>query len=322
MSHDPIEAALLARLLVRARKAPSEAAVLRSLRAFLGDVELARLRGGLARLREQGLCTSALTLSPQGRARAREALGLEGDELPTDWPVLKGILVEVALGHDRRRRSPPLTAGAVRAAALASRLDLPLATSSAADVLDAWAARELGMEGQRLTVANVRAHVLSRALGIGAIRDPKRIGAVAAAKVLGVPRADASSVRRAVLRDWLRAEAPEVRRATPGADAPSVDLLGFAAAVKDVAREAADGRFGRHKVFIGPIWRRARAISPFSRMEEAEFKARLVDAHRAGLLRLSRADLTPAMAPELVAASEAPYLNGVFHFVDLEGSRS
>jgi hypothetical protein len=92
--------------------------------------------------------------------------------------------------------------------------------------------------------------------------------------------------------------------------------------VKALAHEATDGRFGRHKVFIAPIWERARSVVPFCRMSESEFKARLVEAHRAGLLRLSRADLTPAMAPELVAASEAPYLNGVFHFVDLEGTVS
>jgi hypothetical protein len=36
-------------------------------------------------------------------------------------------------------------------------------------------------------------------------------------------------------------------------------------------------------------------------------------------LRLCRADLTPAMAPDLVSASEVSYLNAVFHFVDLEG---
>ncbi len=57
-------------------------------------------------------------------------------------------------------------------------------------------------------------------------------------------------------------------------------------------------------------------------MSEDEFKAKLVEAHRSGLLRLSRADLTPAMAPEVVADSEVPYLNAVFHFVDLEGTLS
>ena len=45
------------------------------------------------------------------------------------------------------------------------------------------------------------------------------------------------------------------------------------------------------------------------------FKSRLVEAHRADLLTLVRADLVEAMDPQDVAASEARYLNATFHFI-------
>lgn len=64
-----------------------------------------------------------------------------------------------------------------------------------------------------------------------------------------------------------------------------------------------DGRrFGR-KVFIAALG-----------LSEA-MRQRLVEAHRAGLLVLSRCDLVQVFDPELVKASEVRYLTGEFHFV-------
>lgn len=313
-SYDPIETALLARLLVGGRKPPSELEVIKSLRPIVGTAE-ARVRAALTRLEADGLRTSEMKLTTKGRERARELLGTT--KLPTRWPGMKALLVELALGKTQKRNSRRLTPANVRAAALARKLDLPVA-SSPADVLDAWAARVLGMTGQRLTIVNVRAHVLSQALGISSLRNPSHIGALASAKLLGVARSDADSVRDAVLRDWLSAPQTET---TAAAEEDELDR--FASTVKEIARDMSDdGRFGRFKVFIAPIWTRARSAPLFARMSEADFKGKLVAAHRAGLLRLTRADLTPAMRRELVAASEVPYLNAAFHFVDLEGTLS
>lgn len=311
---DPIEAAVFARLLVKSKKPPTEAEVTKSVAALFGrDASSGTIRAALERLEDTGMRKSgAMILTEKGKKHALALLDLSPREIPSRWSALKGRLTELALG--RRGR---LTASAVRAAALSAKLGLSPDMASPAAVLDAWAARELGMTGKRLTVANVRAHVLSRALGIESLRDPKRIGAIATAKVLDVPRTDATTVRDAVLRDWLGG-APKKKVKL---EAPS-ELETFASVVKELARENVDGRFGRHKVFIAPLWARACKEASLGRLSESEFKAKLVDAHRAGLLRLSRADLTPAMAPEVVAASEVPYLNAVFHFVDLEGSLS
>lgn len=312
---DPLETAILARLLVRSRKPPSERDVVKSVAALFGAAATSeRIRQALDQLASAGMrATGEMSLTEQGRRRAIEILELSARDVPARWPALRARLAELALGE--RGRGRPMTASAIRAAALSAKLGLPGATPS--EILDALAARELGMPGKRLTMANVRAHVLSRALGIDSLRDPKRIGAYATAKILDVPRTDAASVRDAVLRDWLGSPPPKKTIK----EAPS-ELDAFATVVKELARANVEGRFGRHKVFIAPLWARARTEATLGRLSETEFKAKLVDAHRAGLLRLSRADLTPAMAPEIVAASEVPYLNAVFHFVDLEGSLS
>jgi len=47
----------------------------------------------------------------------------------------------------------------------------------------------------------------------------------------------------------------------------------------------------------------------------ADFKKRLVAAHRAGLLTLARADLVEAMDRWDVAKSEAAYLSATYHFI-------
>lgn len=52
-----------------------------------------------------------------------------------------------------------------------------------------------------------------------------------------------------------------------------------------------------------------------------EFKARLVEANRDGLLTLSRADLVEVMDPARVTESETHYLNATFHFVLVEGDQ-
>jgi hypothetical protein len=297
---DPLETAILARLLVKSRRPPTESQVLKSLRPIFDDD--ARFRSALEHLERDG-AIEALALTAKGRQHAEAALGLKGSKVPTQWRALKGLLIHVALGKKTK------TAAAMRATALANKLGIETTSTSPSAVLDAWAAERLEMPGQRLTVTNVRAHVLAKALGMPAPRNPKSIGAIATSKLLGVPRPDATLVRDAVLRDWLRPKEPK-----------KIGLDDFASTVKEAARTTAEGRFGRFKVFIAPVWDRARAeLAP---MKEDEFKAKLVEAHRAGLLHLTRADLTPAMPAEVVAASEVPYLNAVFHFVDLEGTLS
>ena len=72
-------------------------------------------------------------------------------------------------------------------------------------------------------------------------------------------------------------------------------------------------------MFIAPLWRASQQEPSFPRVSLPEFKQRLVEANSHNLLHLSRADLVQAMDPQLVAESEATYLNASFHFVLIEG---
>lgn len=101
-------------------------------------------------------------------------------------------------------------------------------------------------------------------------------------------------------------------------DLTSCDLAAFAAAVHAAIRRighAETERFGARKVFISVV-ASACGYSP-----AAWFGRRLVEANRAGLLSLARADLVAAMPAHMVAASEIDSLGSRFHFVVDQGAR-
>ncbi len=109
------------------------------------------------------------------------------------------------------------------------------------------------------------------------------------------------------------------RAATLGAGAiapPPFDLAQFARLVRNTAATSREGRFGDRKVFISALWRQLRDHPICARMDLALFKAHLVDANRADLLALHRADLVAAMDPAEVEASQTHYGTATFHFVE------
>ena len=185
-----------------------------------------------------------MTLTPEGSRTGKRAARRTG-KLPTQWRAMKSLLVELALGKTPKRR--PRTAANVRAAAWRRSSILPV-TSSPADVLDAWAARELGMAGQRLTIASVRAHILAtRARGSRKLRESQTHLPLSRAR--GAWRLREPMPIRCVTqfsRDWLSAAQP--KRSPAATD----DLQQFASIVKEIARDTTDqGRFdGRFKVLI------------------------------------------------------------------------
>lgn len=91
------------------------------------------------------------------------------------------------------------------------------------------------------------------------------------------------------------------------------DLNGFADVVLGAARASKTGKFGSDKVFISHVAAQLRREG--YRVEMPTFGARLVEAHRARLLALTRADLVDAMDPRDVDGSEIRWMNATFHFV-------
>jgi hypothetical protein len=128
---------------------------------------------------------------------------------------------------------------------------------------------------------------------------------VLAAREVEAPRPELRALRDALVRGWLVDRLPG-RTAAPAAFA--TDVLGAAARV-------VDGRFGDRKVFVSAVWRELHRDPRWADLALAEFKDRLVAAHRAGELALARADLVAAMDPALVAASEIAADGASFHFI-------
>jgi hypothetical protein len=159
----------------------------------------------------------------------------------------------------------------------------------------------------------VRAHFVNLALGGGAGPFEKR-AALLAAQDLGAQRADVGGLRAALVRRWLCGLDWDASAAAPAAPRPPTAAAtdDFAAAVRGAAARATDGRFGPRKVFIASVWRDA----AFSALSLADFKARLLAAHRAGAITLARADLVAAMDPDLVRESEVAHLDSRYHFVE------
>lgn len=137
-----------------------------------------------------------------------------------------------------------------------------------------------------------------------------------AGQAVGARRSGAAELRQALLRQWIDGLAhstPEPRPAT--AQTSTDETQAFSSEVLAVARACDTGRFGDNKVFIAHVWRKLHASGSAYAVDEQRFKQRLVEANRAGHLRLSRADLIEAMNPDDVAASATHYLGETFHFI-------
>jgi hypothetical protein len=89
----------------------------------------------------------------------------------------------------------------------------------------------------------------------------------------------------------------------------------FAAEVKRLARLRSVAKFHRDRAFIASIYEHSRWAG---HVPIDEFKTRLVIAHRAGRIRMTRADLVGAMDVDMVERSRTPYLSAEFHFVALD----
>lgn len=82
-----------------------------------------------------------------------------------------------------------------------------------------------------------------------------------------------------------------------------MELADFAEIVVFAATRSETGRFGPAKVFINHVWKKY-VTWMRNGVSLDDFKARLLEAHRAGLLTLSRADLVSAMDATDVRLSE------------------
>jgi hypothetical protein len=282
----------------------------------------ARLDALLARLVQEGLvrqsARKSLALTPEGRARALAALGVERLPKGTTWKQLKQThLVALALGlaPSSANLARLGRAEGLRAVLVQKQLGgAAPGTQSLAQVRDALCWRQLGVETDKpFTLAAVQAVLLSRALQATRETAPAQALQQLAARSVGARRTDTESLRLAALRAWAF-PAVEPAPAHPGSWSASEEgLHAFAERVLQVARGARAGRFGDDRVFISQVWRAMQRPG----LDEQSFKGRLLEANQKRLLSLSRADMVELMDPAELAASEIQHLGATFHFIAL-----
>lgn len=96
------------------------------------------------------------------------------------------------------------------------------------------------------------------------------------------------------------------------------DLESFTLEVLRSAAGSAEGWPGNRKAFISNVWPAIRDSRPEWGLSEIEFKCMLVEAHRAGRLVLTSADLRNKSNIKDVQDSAISYMNTVWHYVRIE----
>jgi hypothetical protein len=290
-----------------------------------------RLEEALAALQEGGLVTRTarmgLVLTSAGRAHALAWLGVKRLE-GVSWKQLKNkhlLARALELAPSSGTLARLASADGMRAVLVQRDLGLEAPGSrSLAQVRDALCWKQLGVETDRpFTLAAVQAVLLSRALESPREVPAPRAMRQLAARSVGARRVDADTLRLSTLRAWLvptssepaPARGPLDEPAPPSGPSPLDDLRSFAARVLAAAQASTTGRFGEDRVFISHVWRALQEQA--QGLDERTFKSRLVEANRARLLSLERADLVEAMNPADVSASEVQSSTATFHFIAL-----
>ncbi len=96
------------------------------------------------------------------------------------------------------------------------------------------------------------------------------------------------------------------------------NLREFASAVVDAARPIAEGWPGNKKAFISRVWRAIREARSEWDLTEIAFKGMLAEAHRAGEVMLTTADLKDRCDLKELEDSKILYKNTIWHFVRVE----
>lgn len=276
----------------------------------------------------EALGSRTVRLTDQGRQRAVAAFDLTAARESPGWQTLVAVdLIVRALGLARpeaaeRRRLT--SASGLRAAVLRQAYQLPLTIyptlSQARDALlwhclsrlPAQPALAQGFNeriGKPFTIKAVAGQLLSNLANTGQVLQPAAALAQLAAAGVGARGTGIAELRHAIIRRALRNPA-----AQPVETADT--LAAFADRVREVARHCETGHFGPGKMFISHVSARYRERYPV--LDAAEFKHRLLLAHRRGLLRLARADLLQAMDPADIRESEIEDRGDRLHFLRLE----
>ena len=308
---------ILARLVVRSKIVPTAEQVSKTLHA-IGARQFSKpewvelFSQALDALRASGLVDETrLEITTAGRRRLQTALALDKPVVAANWSELKRKYLPRLLRPDLPAAGEK--PARLSLAILAERLGVAVEPkTSPAQIIDRWLGLQLGLKpGARVTLDAIRTRLLARELGLPERRSVPQAVGLAVATLSGATSSKDSAVNDALTLRWLLEE-PSPEKPHPPAN---VSLERIAAKALQAAAGPDARRFGASKAFIGSVWRALANDPEIARLGEATFKRQLVEAHRRGLLVLSRADLVAAMDPGEVAASETTHQNATYHFI-------
>jgi hypothetical protein len=274
---------IVLRLSVRAKAPPSPSDVSKTLQPLLARRLSASewrtlFQGALEALRREGLLEAkGLVLTEAGQRRAQVVLRLSAPPKATSWRVLKSkYLPRVFFRAD----VPEGKAIKPAAALLAEHFDI----------------------------------------AIGADLTLDKVARIAVTKLADAASSKADVVTSALALRWLLEEAgPAAEQPAPPVTTPRLAAASTLEHVVEKVRRASDGagvrQYGPGKVFIASVWEALASDAEIAALGEQGFKDVLAEAHRRGLIALSRADLVAAMDPRDVARSEIRHHNATYHFI-------
>jgi hypothetical protein len=322
----------LTRLLVPLGKRPGTSSLRRALYPLFKD----RYRDSewqelcdytLGRLESDGLVTRApVALTAAGRASALEFLGIEDLPARLSWRSLKNrFLVPLALGvpaSDAKARAAIGKSDGLRVHIVQRKFNLPvLEQPTFAHLIDTLVRKELDLgPNVKLTTTLLRLRILSKLLDMPANVSMAELKKQLPAHAIQAKNSNSEQLRQTVLQQWISdlagSGAETNHQPTAPATVASFPLTEFAVRVQRLANTCTTGRFGDNKVFIAHVWKQYDSEATELRLTLDEFKDRLCEANRQGLLVLSRADLPEFMDTADVQASETRYGDlASFHFI-------
>jgi hypothetical protein len=323
-----LEALILARLSVRAKRPPSAGDVSAALHKMLAsqitkqDWQVAFTRA-LASLRAAGLIDAGLSLTKAGVARLSRALQVKASPRTKSWKEFKSkYLPRLFLGD---KAPPEGTKIDASVAVLARELGVSFtAKSTLSSVCNAWLVQKLALPSNNVNLGTLRAALLANELQLPRRGKFEQISRLAVTTLSGAPKFNGDAVTNALVTRWLFAE-PEptwpneptepTGRREPQPPETDQSLHRLVAKVRAASEGAHVRSFGTDKVFIASVWQALAGDPEVVQLGQARFKALLAEAHRRGLLVLSRADLVAAMDPADVSASETQHQNATYHFI-------
>jgi hypothetical protein len=319
---------VLVRLIVPSKKPPVPGVVRTDVGKLLFGRELTA--DEFAAIREDLVATGLLTtehrksvrLTDAGRARALTFLGVSDLPPRTTWQAVRGKYLFARAAGISTEAAERLDKGEKVGAFLVKRAyGLPAgAGTTMKQVMQALVCSKLGRP-EEVTWNGLIEAVLSELVGADGRLTKDQLESQLPRRLTKARDGKADTLRAAVIREWLSGPSTEPPVAEPESPA-EFDLPAFAETVKALGRTSPpEDRFGGNKVFIAAVWRASQREPGFPRLDLPEFKSRLIEANREGLLNLSRADLVEVMDPARVTESETHNLNATFHFVLVEGDQ-